>query len=163
MTTLDLRRPARDPVLHGPPDRWRPARAGAVNVWQYTDETVEFAGGRLLLFGANGSGKTMLLELLLPYLLDAKAQPTRLSTSGADRGGLWDRVTGYASGEGRTGYLWVHFTRTVDGADEHFTCGVRLRAKPAGGGEHCWFTTSLRPGVDLALLDEHRRPLESPR
>lgn len=160
MTAVALRQPAHDGRLRGPADRWRPARAGAINVWQYTDETVEFAGGRLLLFGANGSGKTMLLELLLPYLLDAKGQPSRLSTSGADRGGLWDRVTGYASGQGRTGYLWVQFTRTVDGADEHFTCGVRLRAKPAGGGEHCWFTTTRRPGVDLALLDEHRRPLD---
>jgi uncharacterized protein (TIGR02680 family) len=149
------------PALQGPAHRWRPHRAGAVQVWQYADEVVEFASGRLLLFGPNGSGKTMLLELTLPYLLDAKGQPGRLSTSGADRGGLWDRVTGYASGEGRTGYLWVQFTRTTaGGAVEHFTIGARLRARPGGGGESCWFTTTRQPGVDLHLLDGQRRPLD---
>lgn len=149
-----------DPDLRGADHRWQPARAGVVNVWQYDEETLEFAAGRLLLFGANGSGKTMLLELLLPYLLDARGQPGRLSTSGADRGGLWERVTGYRAGEGRVGFLWVqHSRRTDDGRTEHFTCGTRLRAKPAGGGDHCWFTTTQRPGVDLHLLDEQRRPV----
>ncbi|MTV27822.1 TIGR02680 family protein [Nitriliruptoraceae bacterium ZYF776] len=149
-----------DPRLGGPPDRWRPERAGVVNVWQYAEETLEFADGRLLLYGANGSGKTMLLELLLPYLLDARGQPGRLSTAGADRGGLWDRVTGYGASEGRTGFLWVTFVRTgSDGEVDRFTCGTRLRAKPSGGGEHTWFTTSLAPTRDLHLLDDQRRPV----
>jgi uncharacterized protein (TIGR02680 family) len=149
------------PELRGPEDRWRPVRAGVVRVWQYAEETLEFEDGRLLLFGANGSGKTMLLELLLPYLLDAKGQPGRLSTSGIERGGLWDRVVGYESGQGRVGYLWVTFGRTVDGRTEHFTSGTRLRAQPSGkDGDHCWFTTSLAPTVDLSLLDEQRRPLD---
>jgi uncharacterized protein (TIGR02680 family) len=155
---------AASPGLRGPEDRWRPVRAGVVRVWQYAEETLEFEDGRLLLFGANGSGKTMLLEVLLPFLLDAKQQPGRLSTSGADRGGLWDRVVGYESGQGRVGYLWVTFGRTVDGRGEHFTCGTRLRAQPSGkDGDHCWFTTSLAPTVDLHLLDEHRRPLDVDR
>lgn len=146
--------------LRGPAGRWQPYRAGVVHVWQYAEETLEFEDGRLLLFGANGSGKTMLLELLLPYLLDAKGQPGRLSTSGADRGGLWDRVVGYESGKGRTGYLWITFARQRAGKAEHFSCGSRLKAKPSGGGEHTWFTTSLVPGVDLELLDRQRRPLD---
>ncbi|MCO1658560.1 hypothetical protein [Pseudonocardia humida] len=36
--------------------RWRPVRAGILNVYQYEDETLHFAGGRLLLRGVNGSG-----------------------------------------------------------------------------------------------------------
>ncbi|WP_052667156.1 TIGR02680 family protein [Nitriliruptor alkaliphilus] len=146
--------------LRGPAGRWKPERAGVVQVWQYGEETLEFEDGRLLLFGANGSGKTMLLELLLPYLLDARGQQSRLSTSGSDRGGLWDRVVGYESGQGRTGYLWITFARRTGVNDERFTCGVRLRAKPSGGGEHTWFTTSRSPGIDLSLLDDQRRPLD---
>ncbi|MCG8553855.1 MAG: TIGR02680 family protein, partial [Proteobacteria bacterium] len=96
------------------------------------------------------------LELLLPHLLDAKGLPGRLSTSGADRGGLWDRVSGYDEGEPRTGYLWLEFA--LD--DERtFTAGVRLRAKPSGGGDKHWFTTPRRVAIDFSLLDEHRRPL----
>ena len=137
-------------------DRWTPSRAGLINAWQYDDEVLEFERGRLLLYGANGSGKTMALELLLPYLLDAKGQPGRLSTSGADRGGLWARVAGYADGQASTGFLWLEFRRD---SGEAFTIGVRLRAKPSGGGDKHWFTTRQRVKHDLWLLDGHRRPL----
>jgi uncharacterized protein (TIGR02680 family) len=144
------------PLVSVDEGRWRPTRAGLLNVWQYADEVLEPERGRMVLYGPNGSGKTMALELLLPHLLDARGQPGRLSTSGADRGGLWERVTGYREGEPRTGYLWVEHRR---GDGEAFTIGVRLRAKPSGGGEKHWFTTSRRVGIDFALLDEHRRPL----
>lgn len=147
-------------VVSVDPQRWRPTRAGLVNAWQYTDEVLEFERGRMVLYGPNGSGKTMALELLLPHLLDAKAQPARLSTSGADRGGLWERVTGYDAGEARTAFLWLEFSR-ADG--QTFTIGVRLRAKPSGGGDKHWFTTHRRIGIDFSLLDEHRRPLKVER
>ena len=38
--------------------RWRLNRAGIVNVYQYSDEVLNFSGGRLLLRGVNGSGKS---------------------------------------------------------------------------------------------------------
>src|SRR5690606_21680205 len=117
---------------------------------------LEFERGRLVLYGPNGSGKTMALELLLPHLLDAKGLPGRLSTSGADRGGLWDRVSGYDEGAPRPGYLWLEFARDDETT---FTAGVRLRAKPSGGGDKHWFTTPRRVGSDFSLLDDHRRPL----
>lgn len=155
MTAIPVHERDREaPVCVGE-DRWQPARAGLVNVWQYTNEILEFERGRLVLFGPNGSGKTMALELLLPFLLDAKGQPGRLSTSGRDRGGLWERVTGYDDGQPRTGYVWIEFARN----EETFTAGVRLRAKPAGGGTKHWFTTPGRVGMDLELLDDASRPL----
>ena len=49
--------------------RWRPSRAGILNVYQYEDETLHFAGGRLLLRGVNGSGKSTAMNMLLPFLL----------------------------------------------------------------------------------------------
>lgn len=150
------------PTLHGAVGRWQPTRAGIISVWQYEDETFEFANGRLVLYGNNGSGKTMALELLFPYLLDANAAPYRLSTAGGnERGGLWSRVTGYDSNPNRVGYLWSEFARTDPGSGltAHFTCGTRVEARSGGGGRNDWFTTSRRCGHDLHLLDAHRVPL----
>ena len=138
-------------------DRWRPERVGLLNVWQFVDEVLQFHRGRAVFFGPNGSGKTMALELLLPYLLDARGQPGRLSTSGGtDRGGFWSRITGYEDSEPKTGYLWVEFRR---GSGATFTCGVRVRANASGDGERHWFTTTLRVGHGLDLLDSSARPL----
>jgi hypothetical protein len=44
--------------------RWRPSRAGILNVYQYEDETLHFADGRLLLRGVNGSGKSTAMNRL---------------------------------------------------------------------------------------------------
>ncbi|MCQ3814904.1 MAG: hypothetical protein KTU85_10895, partial [Acidimicrobiia bacterium] len=45
------------------PDRWRLCRAGIVNVYQYENEVLHFAGGRLLLRGVNGSGKSTAMRI----------------------------------------------------------------------------------------------------
>jgi hypothetical protein len=50
--------------------RWTLNRAGILNVYQYGkygkygDETIELAGGRLLLRGVNGSGKSTAMNML---------------------------------------------------------------------------------------------------
>ena len=46
----------------------RPVRAGVINLWDYTDHEFAFRGGRLVLRGPNGSGKTKALELLFPFV-----------------------------------------------------------------------------------------------
>ena len=45
-------------------NRFRPTRAGVINVWDYVDEEWAFADGRLALRGHNGSGKTKALDVL---------------------------------------------------------------------------------------------------
>ena len=40
-------------------DRWKMNRIGFVNFWLYDEEDFEFADGRLLLRGQNGSGKSI--------------------------------------------------------------------------------------------------------
>jgi hypothetical protein len=54
--------------------RWTLSRAGIINVYQYDNEILHFAGGRLLLRGINGSGKSTAMNMLLPFLLDVAAQ-----------------------------------------------------------------------------------------
>ncbi|MCA1674566.1 MAG: hypothetical protein LC799_21050, partial [Actinobacteria bacterium] len=82
MTVTELHAPDTTRVSTG---RWQPSRAGIVNVWRYLDEVFAFHRGRLLLRGANGTGKSKALELLLPYLFDANLRAHRLSTFGSDR------------------------------------------------------------------------------
>ena len=136
--------------------RWSPARAGIVNLWRYWDETFIFHRGRLLLRGPNGSGKSMALELLLPFLLDADANPARLTSAAKPRGTLFDRVMTGGADTRRVGFAWVEFCRGA----ETFTVGVRLSASASTRKvDHDFFTTSLVVGRDLHLLDEQRTPL----
>jgi len=142
------------PVAGG--DRWRPTRAGLVNLWRYWDETFTFHHGRLLLRGPNGSGKSMAMELLLPFLLDADSNPNRLTSAAKSRGGLYERVMTGTAESGRAGFAWVELRR----GDEVFTVGVRMRASTSTHKVDLdFFTTSLAVGSDLHLLDEHRSAL----
>ncbi|MGH4013607.1 MAG: TIGR02680 family protein [Pseudonocardiaceae bacterium] len=146
MTITDL------PQVHA--GRWRPHRAGIVNIWRYLDEVFGFHRGRLLLRGANGTGKSKALELLLPYLFDANLRAHRLSTFGSDRSMHWNLMgDGYPNAT-RVGYVWLEFARTdPDGAERFFTCGARLQATSATNSVSAtYFTTSLRVGQELQLL-----------
>jgi hypothetical protein len=66
----DDSRAFRRPVTPTSSPRWTLSRAGIINVYQYGAETLEFGGGRLLLRGVNGSGKSTAMNMLLPFLLD---------------------------------------------------------------------------------------------
>ena len=134
--------------------RFRLCRSGILNVWQYDDQTFTFAGGRLLLRGANGAGKSKTLEMLLPFVLDG--DKLRMTASGRHHTSLlWLMTDGYA-GASRTGYLWVEFTRQGEhGQTITVTCGVGIRASDSARQATAWFFTSpRRVGHDLRLEDE---------
>ncbi|HVM01513.1 MAG TPA: SbcC/MukB-like Walker B domain-containing protein [Acidimicrobiales bacterium] len=138
------------------PARWRPTRAGLVGLWRYWDETFRFHHGRLLLRGANGSGKSMALELLLPLLLDGDPSPHKLTSAAKLRGSLFDRVTAGSDEPTRAGFAWIEFTR----GDDTFTAGARIRASQSTRrADVDWFTTTLAVGRGLHLLDADRTPL----
>ena len=65
--------------------RWMLNRAGIINVYQYGNETLHFGGGRLLLRGVNGSGKSTAMNMLLPFLLDADIR--RIDAAGEQSSG----------------------------------------------------------------------------
>lgn len=137
--------------------RWRPTRAGLIGLWRYWDETFAFHNGRLLLRGPNGSGKSMALELLLPFLLDGDSSPAKLTSSGRNRGRLFDRLMTGSADSSRTGYAWIEFTR---GAGEVFTVGARIRGSQSTQRTDVdLFTSTLSVGRELHLLDQTRTPL----
>jgi uncharacterized protein (TIGR02680 family) len=142
--------------------RWIPFRAGILNVWRYYDEVFQFAEGRLLLRGQNGSGKSKALELLLPFLFDANLRANRLSTFGTgERTMHWNLMGEGASGTTRVGYVWLEFRLTGED-DQWFSCGARLQASSHTTTVHAdYFTTGLRIGtVDgIELTNEAGQPL----
>jgi uncharacterized protein (TIGR02680 family) len=144
-------------------DRWRPTRAGIINIWRYYGETFSFHEGRLLLRGPNGTGKSKALELLLPYLFDANLRPHRLSTFGSgDRTMHWNLMGEGNSGSTRVGYVWLEFGRVVDGEERWFSCGARLAAtENTKNVAPTYFTTTQRIGLPggLALVNDAGRPL----
>ena len=141
--------------------RWRPTRAGILNVWRYYDEVFQFHHGRLLLRGPNGTGKSKALEVLLPFLFDANLRPNRLSTFGtSDRTMHWNLMGEGATGLTRVGYVWLELSRPgPDGA--FFTCGARLQASARTTTVTAdFFTTTQRVSSDgLGLVTPAGQPL----
>ena len=63
-------------------ERWKPLRAGLVDMFYYDQEEFWFHDGRLLLRGNNGTGKSKVLALTLPFLLDGDLAPHRVEPDG---------------------------------------------------------------------------------
>src|SRR5260370_36180352 len=62
--------------------RWQPIRGGLLNIYRYDYEEFRYEQGRLLLRGDNGTGKSRVLALQLPFLLDGEVAPHRLEPDG---------------------------------------------------------------------------------
>src|ERR1700734_1817699 len=89
-------------------DRFRPARAGVINVWDYVDEEFAFADGRIALRGHNGSGKTKALEVLFPFVLDGVADSRRLDPFSGENRTMKSNLL-FRGAESEYGYVWTEF------------------------------------------------------
>jgi hypothetical protein len=135
--------------------RYKPARAGIINLWDYTDEEFVFADGRLALRGHNGSGKTKALEVLFPFLLDGSLSARRIDPfSGQDRTMKSNLL--YRGQDAAYGYVWMEFARDSDVV----TLIVGLSAhKHREQVTASYYVTTKRLGVDFGLLAADSRPL----
>ena len=95
-------------------DRFKPTRAGVINVWDYVDEEWVFADGRLALRGHNGSGKTKALEVLFPFVLDGVADSRRLDPFSGENRTMKSNLL-YRGQESEYGYVWMEFARCDGG------------------------------------------------
>jgi uncharacterized protein (TIGR02680 family) len=143
------------------PRRFRPVRAGIVNLYEYGDQVFAFSGGRLLLRGHNTSGKTKALELLLPFCLDGDIAPHKLDPfARAAKQMKWNLV-GCVEDDQRIGYVWVEFERIADdGGVQRITAGIGLKANRSLPEVRRWHFVARgrRIGKDLSLL-RGREPL----
>ncbi|ROO83033.1 uncharacterized protein (TIGR02680 family) [Actinocorallia herbida] len=135
--------------------RFRPSRAGLVNIWDYVDEEFVFADGRLVLRGHNGSGKTKALEVLFPFVLDGVTDARRLDPFSGENRTMKSNLL-YRGQESEYGFVWMEFAQE----DETVTLIVALRAhKDRPKVNTSFFVTRKRIGVDFGLLTDDARPL----
>ncbi|MYB10632.1 MAG: TIGR02680 family protein [Acidimicrobiia bacterium] len=135
--------------------RWRLNRAGIVNVYQYENEVLHFGGGRLLLRGVNGSGKSTAMNMLLPFLLTARFG--RIDAAGEQSGMLKSWMLNGRDDPQPVGYLWIEFERR----GEFLVCGCGIKASRSSDTVTTWwFLTSKRPGIDFRLV-EQKLPLSA--
>jgi uncharacterized protein (TIGR02680 family) len=138
-------------------ERWQPLRAGLVDVFYYDQEEFWFRDGRLLLRGNNGTGKSKVLALMLPFLLDGELSPHRVEPDADPKKRMeWNLLLGgeHPNSE-RLGYTWLEFGRRErNGTPVYCTLGCGLKAVSGRGIASNWFfVTRQRVGRELALAD----------
>lgn len=145
-------------ALPAPPrTRWQPLRIGLVDVFHYDVEEFWFRDGRLLLRGNNGTGKSKVLALTLPFLLDGDLSAHRVEPDGDSKKRMeWNLLLG---GEHphpeRLGYTWIEFGRRDPSGRTHFrtlACGLKA-VEGRGIARHWYVVTDQRIGEELSLLD----------
>lgn len=135
--------------------RYRPTRAGVINLWDYRDEEFVFADGRLVLRGPNGSGKTKALEVLFPFVLDGRIEPRRLNPFASEDRTMRSNLL-YRGQQASYGYVWLEFS-SPSGA---VTVGIGMQASRHSDKVKRWYlVVDGRVGVDFSLLTSDERPL----
>ncbi|HBG45333.1 MAG TPA: TIGR02680 family protein [Firmicutes bacterium] len=141
------------------PQRWKMNRAGLLNFWYYDDAEFVLEDGRLILRGANSSGKSVTMQSFIPLVLDGDKRPWRLDPFGSrDR-----RIEYYLLLDGedghneRTAYLYLEF-QDAD-RERYLTIGIGLRGRRNVAGVNFWgfvITDNRRINKDFKLYrSEH--------
>ncbi|CDO03317.1 chromosome segregation protein SMC [Oceanobacillus picturae] len=140
-------------------NKWKMNRAGLLNFWYYDNEIFDFADGKLLLRGSNGSGKSVTMQSILPVLLDGKKSPDRLDPFGSKARKMEDYLLGekdIVDREERTGYLFIEYKR--EDTNQYITTGIGLQARRHKSMNSWYFiiTDNRRIGEDFALYETER-------
>jgi len=139
--------------------KWKMHKIGLVDFWYYDEQEFHFLDGRMLLRGANGSGKSVTMQSFIPLLLDGNMRPERLDPFGSRA----RKMDNYLLEEGderneRTGYLYMEFKRAE--AEQYITIGIGMRARKGKKLEPWYFclTDGRRIRKDFFLYkDLHQK------
>lgn len=161
--------PARPALPEPVRERWQPLRIGLVELFHYDSEEFWFRDGHLLLRGNNGTGKSKVLSLTLPFLFDAQLRSSRVEPDGdAGKKMAWNLLMD--SYPRRVGYTWIEFGRVGDDDEPRYlTLGAGLSAVAGRAQVEPWFfvldddardadgrRASMRIGRDVWLVNEQR-------
>lgn len=134
---------------------WQLNRIGLLDFWYYDEQEFDFLDGRMLLRGANGSGKSVTMQSFIPLLLDGNMRPERLDPFGSRA----RKMENYLLEEGdereeRTGYLYMELKR-LD-SDVYTTIGIGIRARKNKKLDTWYFcvTDGRRIGKELFLYKD---------
>ena len=135
--------------------KWKISRVGLVDFWYYDEEEFEFLDGRMLLRGANGSGKSVTMQSFIPLLLDGNMRPERLDPFGSRARKIENYLLEDGDGrEERTGYLYMELKR--EASEEFATLGMGIRARRNKKLDSWYFciTDGRRVGKDIFLYKD---------
>jgi uncharacterized protein (TIGR02680 family) len=167
--TLFSAPPEQPPLPIPTRSRWQPLRLGLVELFHYDSEEFWFRDGHLLLRGNNGTGKSKVLSLTLPFLLDAQLKPSRIEPDGdSGKKMAWNLLVN--TYDRRIGYAWIEFGRIADDGTPHYlSLGAGLSAAAARPQVESWFFVLEDPGgtarinQDLWLMSPQRVVLTKDR
>lgn len=135
--------------------KWQISRVGLIDFWYYDEEEFDFVDGRMLLRGANGSGKSVTMQSFIPLLLDGNMRPERLDPFGSRA----RKMENYLLEDGdereeRTGYLYMELKR--EAGDGCLSLGIGMRARKNKKLESWYFciTDGRRIGRDIFLYKD---------
>lgn len=143
-------------------NRWQAHRAGILNYWYYDEAEFNFADGRLLLRGSNGSGKSVTMQSLITVLLDGVKRADRLDSFGSKSRTMDDYLLGekeISDYEERTGYLFLEYKR--ENSDQYITTGIGLHARRGSSKVDFWgfiLQNGRRIGHDFQLYHLSKNP-----
>ena len=143
-------------------NRWQAHRAGILNYWYYDEAEFKFSGGRLLLRGSNGSGKSVTMQSLVTVLLDGVKRADRLDSFGSKSRTMDDYLLGEKEINGdneRTGYLYLEYKR--ENSDQYITTGIGLHARRGSSKVDFWgfiLQNGRRIGEDFSLYRLVKNP-----
>lgn len=137
-------------------ERWKMHRMGFVNFWVYDVQEFILNDGKILLRGANASGKSITTQSFIPYILDGDRQPTRLDPfGGKDRKMDFYLIGSPENGkEESTCYLYLEFIKPE--SRQYRTIGIGLHAKKGAKMKtwHFGLLDGRRIGYDFMLYEE---------
>jgi len=110
--------------------RFRITKIGLLNFWLYDEEEYDFYGGKLILRGINGSGKSVTMQSFIPLILDGNKSPDRLDPFGSKERKIEDYILGDADGvqkEESIAYLYMETYNEEE--NKYITIGLGFRGR----------------------------------
>lgn len=132
--------------------RWKINKLGLINFWYYDFEEFELEDGKLMLRGANGSGKSVTMQSFIPLLLDGNRRPERLDPFGTNARKMENYLLMYNDEKERTAYLYMEFKK--QDSQSFLTLGIGLKAV-RGKGVDAWYfiiDDGRRINIDMNLF-----------
>lgn len=111
-------------------NRYRITKIGLLNFWLYDEEEYDFYGGKLILRGTNGSGKSVTMQSFIPLILDGNKSPDRLDPFGSKERKIEDYIIGDAESiqkEEATSYLYME--TFCEEENKYLTIGLGFRGR----------------------------------
>ena len=138
-------------------NRCKITKIGLLNFWLYDEEEYDFYGGKLILRGTNGSGKSVTMQSFIPLILDGNKSPDRLDPFGSKERKIEDYIIGDSESvqkEEATSYLYMETYNEEE--NQYITIGLGFRGRKGKPVESWGFSLKdgKRVGKDFFLYKD---------